>query len=86
MERIMIYRWYDEEDAMPIGAGKYDDEVTKIMESTGAAGAILIVIGGDKGVGFAIQATLEVTLKLPAMLRNIASQLDDDIPNMKLEA
>jgi hypothetical protein len=66
---------------MAIGPGKYDDEASAVMEATGASGVILIVIGGDRGQGFSCQATLEVTLALPAMLRNIANQIEEDIPN-----
>jgi hypothetical protein len=61
-----------------IGPGKYDDEATWVRERTKASGVILIVIGGDKGQGFAAQATLEVTLTLPAMLRDIADQIEAD--------
>jgi len=59
-----------------IGPGKYDAETTLVMESAKAAGVIIIVIDGDRGEGFSIQATLEVTLLLPKMLRMIADDLD----------
>jgi hypothetical protein len=59
-----------------IGPGKYDAEATLVMESAKAAGVIIIVIDGDRGEGFSIQATLEVTLLLPKMLRMIADDLD----------
>ena len=62
-----------------IGPGKYDDETTAVMKATHAAGVILIVIGGDKGQGFSVQATPEVTRALPAMLRLIADQIETDI-------
>lgn len=68
---------------MTVGPGKYDDEATLVQKRTNALGVILIVIGGDKGEGFACQATLEVTLALPAMLRSIADQIETDIPAMK---
>ena len=64
-----------------IGPGNYDDEASAVREATNAAGVILIVIGGDKGQGFACQATLEVTLSLPALLRDMAAQIEADIAN-----
>ena len=48
------------------------------MEATKANGVIVIVIGGNKGEGFACQATLEVTHALPSMLRHIADQIEAD--------
>jgi hypothetical protein len=63
---------------MTIGPGKYDDVATLVRERTNAAGVILIVIGGYLGQGFAIQATPEVTLNLPEMLRDMANQIEAD--------
>lgn len=63
---------------MAIGPGRYDDEATWVRERAKASGVILIVIGGDRGEGFAAQATPEVTLRLPAMLRTIADQIEAD--------
>ena len=63
---------------MAIGPGEYDDEATLVRERTHAAGVILIVVGGDRGAGFAVQATPEATLDLPAVLRSIADQIDAD--------
>jgi hypothetical protein len=34
------------------------------------------VVGGDKGAGFAVQATPEAALDLPAALRSIASAIE----------
>ena len=62
-----------------IGPGKYDDECTAAQKATNAAGVILIVVGGDKGHSFSIQATLEVTRALPDMLRDIANQIEIDL-------
>lgn len=63
---------------MTTGPGRYDDEVTWVRERTHAAGVILIVVGGDKGAGFAVQATPEAVLDLPAVLRSIASEIEAD--------
>lgn len=64
---------------MAMGPGKYDDEVTKVMKSTEAQGVVLIVIGGNKGEGFSMQATLDITLALPSILKTIAEQLEADV-------
>ena len=63
---------------MTIGPGVYDDEAAWVRERTHAKGVVLIVVGGDRGVGFAVQATPEITLDLPAVLRSIADQIDAD--------
>jgi hypothetical protein len=65
---------------MTIGPGRYDDQATMVQKATNASGVIVIVIGGDKGEGFACQTTLPVLLNLPAMLRSIADQIEADIP------
>lgn len=67
-----------------IGAGKYDAEATMVQESAKASAVLLIVIGGDRGAGFSCQATADVLVNLPAMLRSIADQLEGDIPQLGL--
>jgi hypothetical protein len=62
-----------------IGPGKYDDETTRVRQATQAEAVVLIVIGGNKGEGFAVQAPLRVTLALPEMLRDIADKMEADI-------
>lgn len=64
---------------MPVGPGKYDDLCTYVREQAKAAGAIVIVIGGAKGAGFSVQAPPIVTLKLPALLRELAKQIEESI-------
>lgn len=64
---------------MAIGPGKYDDLATLAREQAHAAGVILIVLGGDKGSGFAVQADPLTTLKLPDMLRHMADQIEKDV-------
>lgn len=69
---------------MAVGPGKYDEEATIVMERTKAHGVIVIVIEGKDGAGFSVQATLEVTLSLPKMLREIADQLDVDFSKLEV--
>lgn len=61
---------------MPAGPGKYDDVVTKMREETQAKVAIAIIIEGNKGSGFSVQAEENVGPYLPNMLRSIASEIE----------
>jgi hypothetical protein len=64
---------------MSAGPGKYDGLATMVREQADARGVIVIVIEGDNGSGFSVQGDLSVTLRLPAMLRNMADQIEKDI-------
>lgn len=64
---------------MTSGPGKYDEEATLVMERTKAQCVIVIIIGGNKGEGFSVQATSEVAFQLPSILMNIANQLEKDL-------
>lgn len=57
---------------MPLGPGKYDPQCTIVREHTDAAGVALIVIDGIHGSGFSVQASAEVTLRLPDLLEEMA--------------
>jgi hypothetical protein len=67
---------------MALGPGKYDDICTYVVEQVGISerggGAIVIVLGGNRGNGFACQADLRTTLLLPDMLEDIARQIRAD--------
>jgi hypothetical protein len=68
---------------MPLGPGKYDDLCTIVREQAGMGnkgGVIVIVLGGNKGNGFSIQADLLTTAMLPDMLEEIAKQMRESIP------
>jgi hypothetical protein len=64
---------------MPLGPGKYDDVCTAVREQVGigneGGGVIVIVMGGNKGNGFACQADLRTTLLLPDLLEDMARQI-----------
>jgi hypothetical protein len=64
-----------------IGPGKYDNVLTAAREEARAEGALLIVFNGERGDGFSMQATPEITLALPKILRLLA----DDIERDKME-
>lgn len=65
-----------------IGPGKYDAECSTAQKATNASSVILIVLGGDRGDGFSVQATPDVIWAMPDMLREIAKQLEIDIPGI----
>ena len=60
---------------MPMGPGKYDPYVTDIREKTGAYGVVLIVLGGEHGNGFSVQADGDTTLRLPELLEQMAADI-----------
>lgn len=64
---------------MALGPGKYDSLTTSIREMTGAQGVVLIVMGGHKGHGFSVQASPQMTARLPALLRTMADQIEQDM-------
>jgi hypothetical protein len=74
---------------MTIGPGKYDNEATWVQARTQAHGVLLMILQGNKGDGFSIasfdiQATLDITLALPKLLRSMADQVEADIKEQDL--
>jgi hypothetical protein len=69
---------------MSVGPGKYDDALTLARQQCGSSAAVLIVIKGESGPGFACQADLESIAKLPWILRNTADQIEADLKKGKL--
>ena len=65
-----------------LGGGKYDPELGSALEATGAAVVLLVVIGGDRGDGFAVavnEARLPaacVRAEIPSLLRALAESID----------
>jgi hypothetical protein len=66
---------------MALGPGKYDDFVTEVREKTGAAGVVLLVVDGTRGSGFSAQLSLDLTLRLPDILRDMARQMEERGPD-----
>ena len=62
---------------MAFGLGKYDRECTEVREKTKAHGILLMVIGGVDGDGFSCQASPEILLFLPEILRCIANDIEE---------
>ena len=69
---------------MTIGAGKYDEQLTIAREACGSTAAMLIVVNGNRGPGFACQSDLVSMARLPAMLRFMADQIEADLKKGKL--
>jgi hypothetical protein len=61
---------------MPLGPGKYDALATYVRQKAKASGAMVMIFGGSKGEGFSIQASPELTLRLPELLRYIANEIE----------
>jgi hypothetical protein len=69
---------------MAVGQGSYDDVCTYVRETTKAVGAIVIVFNGEFGSGFSVQAPLELTVNLAAVLRHMADDIESSgIPHIK---
>jgi hypothetical protein len=61
---------------MAVGPGKYDELCTLVREQAKARAAIVIIIGGDKGSGFSVQAEdTQASAVLPDLLENMAKQI-----------
>ena len=64
---------------MAFNPGIYDDDCTSVRERHQANGVILVVIGGQKGQGFSVQATGDILVRLPAILESIARQIREQM-------
>jgi len=69
---------------MTFGPGKYDDLCTLVRDLAGVTeehggAAVVIIIGGNRGPGFCVQADLASSLLLPDLLEDVAKQIRRDI-------
>lgn len=60
--------------------GKYDDLCTMVREATQAEGVLLIIINGNKGGGFSVQASPEIIPIIPDMLEFTAGEIRKQTP------
>jgi hypothetical protein len=61
---------------MATGPSKYNDECTAARESTNAEAVVLLVLNGDRGTGFAVQAHGEhFSAALPDLLEHMAREI-----------
>lgn len=59
---------------MPASGG-YDDYCKTLMEETQARCAIVIVLGGERGSGFAVTAEADIVAHLPSLLEDMAQKI-----------
>jgi hypothetical protein len=64
---------------MALGPGKYDAEASEIRIRTNAAGVLLMILGGNQGTGFSVQASIAVQLNLPELLRLTADEIEREL-------
>jgi hypothetical protein len=63
-----------------IGPGKYDDECTMVRDRTDGSIVFVVVINGDRGTGFSVQATDPGLLRsVPDILEGMAAQIRKDL-------
>lgn len=66
--------------------GKYDDVCTWVREAVGLGGneiqgyggVVVVVLGGDRGTGFSMQADPRTTAILPTILRSLANSIEKE--------
>ena len=63
---------------MPFGPGKYDEAATVARRMTGGD-VLLIVVGGAQGGGFSAQCSPALLARLPALLRGVADDIEQDV-------
>lgn len=67
---------------MPKGPGVYDDLATVCLEQSQASAVIVIVLGGTRGSGFAVQThDIGFAHRLPALLRGMADEIELSLEN-----
>lgn len=64
---------------MATGPGKYDNLCTYVREQAKADGSIIVVINGEHGGGFSVQADMATQRRLPDILEGIARQIRADL-------
>lgn len=64
---------------MAQGPGKYDDLCTYVREKAQAQGAIVILLDGNDGNGFSVQANPYILLQIPQLLRSVADEIELDV-------
>lgn len=67
---------------MPAGPGKYDLLCTYVREKTKARAALVIVIEGEAGSGFSVQADHGDYVPLVNVLRLVADDIEADIERL----
>lgn len=68
---------------MAYGPGKYTALCRQALIASKGVGVILVVLGGEDGCGFEVQAQEGVVLDLPALLREMATSIEKDNREIK---
>lgn len=63
-----VIKLLTKEKIMEEGPGKYDDVCTLVRETTKAQAAVVLVLNGDRGSGFSVQAHHEIERQVLADL------------------
>lgn len=63
---------------MPVGPGKYDKQMMKALKDCKANQGILIVLDGSVGSSFCCRLSHASSLKMPALLRHIANDIEKE--------
>ena len=61
------------------GPGKYDDWCSRIIEQHHPQGVLVMVVGGDRGEGFSVQAIKPAMDALPRALRIMADAIEQQL-------
>lgn len=64
---------------MAYGPGKYDDEAMETLRETAGRGVLLMVFEGKRGSGFSFVGDINIILKVPTILREIATEIEKDL-------
>ena len=59
--------------------GRYNDLCTEARTNANAAGCLLVIVDGNLGDGLAVQALSSVVEAMPAILRAIADDIENEI-------
>jgi methylmalonyl-CoA mutase cobalamin-binding subunit len=59
--------------------GKYDTLCTEVREKAHAVGAVVIILGGNRGHGFSVQVPPDALFSLPDMLETMAREIRKDL-------
>jgi len=69
---------------MALGEGKYDSLCTVVRTLAHARGAVVLIIDGEHGHGFSLQADVMLRPRMIAeTLRRVADEIDKDEPKAK---
>jgi hypothetical protein len=67
------------DDRHGLGPGKYHDVLEHAAAEARASTALLIVLDGALGAGFECRVTANTVRLLPALLRDVANQIENSV-------